>query len=299
MDERSKTCRIETTRPVDLALTLAPLRHGSADSTMRVESTAVSRASWTPLGPATLRARVVAGGVDVEAWGPGAEWALAGAADLCGENDSLDGFAPTGLVAELHRRHAGLRIPRARTVFACLWPVILEQKVTGAEARRAIGGILRAWGHPAPGPLGLSLPPRPEELARRPYYDYHPFGVERRRAEVLRAAAARASQLEQLVERPPAEARDALTRMPGVGVWTAAEVARQAFGDADAVSVGDYHMKNVVAFNLAGEPRADDARMLELLAPFAGHRGRVQRLLEVGGRSPPRYGPRLAIRRLD
>jgi 3-methyladenine DNA glycosylase/8-oxoguanine DNA glycosylase len=68
-----------------------------------------------------------------------------------------------------------------------------------------------------------------------------------------------------------------------------------AFGDADAVSVGDYHLPNLVAYALAGEPRADDARMLELLEPYRGHRGRVIRLVMAGGRSPPRYGPRLAL----
>ena len=65
-----------------------------------------------------------------------------------------------------------------------------------------------------------------------------------------------------------------------------------AWGDPDALSVGDYHIPNLVAFALAGEPRADDARMLELLEPYRGQRGRVQRLLELSGISAPRYGPR-------
>jgi 3-methyladenine DNA glycosylase/8-oxoguanine DNA glycosylase len=69
-----------------------------------------------------------------------------------------------------------------------------------------------------------------------------------------------------------------------------------ALGDADAVSVGDYHLPNTVAFALAGEARADDERMLELLAPFAGHRGRVVRLIEGSGITAPRRGPRMRLR---
>jgi hypothetical protein len=51
-----------------------------------------------------------------------------------------------------------------------------------------------------------------------------------------------------------------------------------------------------VAWALAGEPRADDRRMLELLEPFRGHRGRVCHLLMTAGIGAPRYGPRAPIR---
>ena len=84
--------------------------------------------------------------------------------------------------------------------------------------------------------------------------------------------------------------------MPGIGPWTTAEVAVRAWGDPDAVSVGDFHLKNLVAFALAGEPRGSDERMLELLAPYAGRRALVVRILELGGPRPPRYGPRLSPR---
>jgi hypothetical protein len=36
--------------------------------------------------------------------------------------------------------------------------------------------------------------------------------------------------------------------------------------------------------------------MLELLEPYAGQRGRVQRLLEASGIRMPRFGPRTAPR---
>jgi 3-methyladenine DNA glycosylase/8-oxoguanine DNA glycosylase len=68
-----------------------------------------------------------------------------------------------------------------------------------------------------------------------------------------------------------------------------------AFGDADAVSVGDYHLKNVAAWHLAGEARGTDERMLELLEPFRPFRGVVMRLLGFAG-AAPRFGPRMPLR---
>jgi hypothetical protein len=51
-----------------------------------------------------------------------------------------------------------------------------------------------------------------------------------------------------------------------------------------------------VAYALAGEERADDARMLELLEPYAGHRHRACLLLAHAAPMPPRRGPRMPIR---
>jgi 3-methyladenine DNA glycosylase/8-oxoguanine DNA glycosylase len=75
-------------------------------------------------------------------------------------------------------------------------------------------------------------------------------------------------------------------------------VTVRALGDPDAVSVADAHLSNLVAFALTGKPRGTDEQMLELLAPWAGHRARVIRLLERSGITPPRYGPRVAPRDL-
>ena len=161
---------------------------------------------------------------------------------------------------------------------------VLEQKVAGKEALAAYVGICRAWSEPSPGPRPMLLPPAAEVIAELPYFELSRFGVERRRSETLRRLAARARELEALGLR---DARAYLERFPGVGPWTSAEIARVALGDADALSVGDYNLPHLVAVNLTGEPRGDDAQMLALLAPYAGHRGRAQRLLEVGGRPAP------------
>jgi 3-methyladenine DNA glycosylase/8-oxoguanine DNA glycosylase len=132
-----------------------------------------------------------------------------------------------------------------------------------------------------------------------PYFELHPFGVERRRAETLRAVCARAARIERLAELDPTDARGRLEALPGVGPWTAAMVARVAFADADAVAVGDFHLPNVVCWALAREPRGTDERMLALLEPYRGHRGRVQLLLMAAGVRAPAYGPRREPARID
>jgi 3-methyladenine DNA glycosylase/8-oxoguanine DNA glycosylase len=284
-------------RPLDLRLTLAPHLRGTADPAMRLGRDRAIRATRTADGPATIALTVDGERLHVEAWGPGADRALDGAPALAGVEDGRDGFAPADrLLAELDRRMPGLRIGRSRAVLEALIPAILEQKVTGAEARRAYRGIIGRWGETAPGPFGLRLLPPPEALARLPYEAFHPIGLERRRADLVRSVALRAARFEEIVDLPLPDAYRRLTALPGLGPWTAAEVALRALGDPDAVSVGDYHIPNMVGFALAGERKATDARMLELLAPYRGQRGRVIRLLEASGIRPPARGPRMTIR---
>ncbi|OGO53393.1 MAG: hypothetical protein A2V84_05695, partial [Chloroflexi bacterium RBG_16_70_13] len=244
--------------------------------------------------------------VEAEAWGPGAERVLDGLPALLGLLDDPTGFDPSlhPLVADLARRRPGLRLGWTGVVFEALLPAILEQKVTGGEAAIAFRGLTRRHGEPGPGPVaaaeGLWLQPAPEVLAALPYYAYHPFGVEQRRAEAVRRMARIARRLEELAALPGtraevgAAAAAVLARHAGVGPWTAAEVTLRALGDPDAVSVGDFHLKNLVAFALAGEPRGTDERMIELLEPWRGHRARVIRLLEASGIEAPRHGPRYA-----
>jgi 3-methyladenine DNA glycosylase/8-oxoguanine DNA glycosylase len=267
---------------------------------MRTAHGVAERASRTPDGPVSVRFAETEGGIEVEAWGPGARWLLERAAAWCGAEDDDAGFDPErGLVRDLRRRHAGLRIPRTGLTTERMIPVILEQKVTGNEARRAYRRLVTALAEPAPGPLGLVLPPDPERVATLPYYAFHPFGVERRRAEVLRHVGARAAWVDDAATLPIDAAEDRLATVQGIGPWTVAEVARLAFGDADAVSVGDYHVPNIVAWALAREPRGSDKRMLELLEPYRPHRGRVQRLLEMSGIRAPAFGPRMESRAID
>jgi 3-methyladenine DNA glycosylase/8-oxoguanine DNA glycosylase len=296
--------------PFSLRLTLGIHARGRGDPSMRFEvSGSAWRATRTPDGPVTLFIEAREGSARVRAWGPGSAWAVAGLEGLLGLDDEPGLLVPHHpAVAAAVRRSPGLRIGRTCAVLEALVPAILEQKVTGDEARRALRGLIRVYGENAPGPPGLRLLPAPDVLARLPYHAFHPLGLERRRAELVKAVCRESARLERLGEAaagPGAtpEAREhayaALRIFPGIGPWTGAEVGMRALGDPDAVSVGDFHIPNMVAWALAGEPRGTDERMLDLLEPYRGQRGRVIRLLELGGFEAPRYGPRLSPRRID
>jgi 3-methyladenine DNA glycosylase/8-oxoguanine DNA glycosylase len=284
--------------PLDLSRTLAIHLRGSGDPTMRLVAGRIVRATRTADGPATIAVRPVDGGLEAEAWGPGADRILDAVPALVGLEDDRTGFEPGHhpLVAELDRRHRGIRLGRTGAVIEALVPAILEQKVTGTEAWRGLRGLVRGWGEPAPGPFGLHLLPEPATIAAIPYHAFHPIGVERRRADLVRRVADRAVRFEEVLGLPRDAAYARLTALPGIGPWTAAEVMVRAAGDADAVSVGDFHLPNLVAFCLAGEIRGTDERMVELLEPWRGHRARVIRLLETSGLRPPAFGPRYAPR---
>ena len=262
--------RVHPRLPVDLSLTLPLLRHGRGDPCVRVDpSGAWWRATRTPDGPATVRIALARAEIEATAWGDGAAWAIAAVPELLGLRDSLDGFEPgRGLIRELHRRMPGLRIGRSNAVFEALLPTVFAQKVIGVQAGASFRALVRAYGEPAPGPEPLFLQPAPAVLAATPTYTFHPLGLEARRVGVIREAARRANRLEEALDMNPTDASKRLRAIPGVGPWTAAEVAAVALGDPDAVSVGDYHLANTVAWALAGEPRGDDQRMLELLFLF-------------------------------
>jgi 3-methyladenine DNA glycosylase/8-oxoguanine DNA glycosylase len=287
--------------PIDLGLTLGAQQRGPTDPTFVFAPSGLWRALRTPEGPATLRFVARGEGVLARAWGPGATWALAMAPKIAGAEDSLDGFAPTGLVKELHRRLPGLRMSNGGRVFDALVPTILEQKVAGKEAFLSYASIVKRWGEPAPRPPGaprLVVPPAPDVLAKLAYWELHEHGVERRRAETIRYCASRARRVEEAAEMDTPTAQKRLEALRGVGPWTANEVLLRALGHADAVPIGDYHLPHMVSWALLGEARGTDARMLELLAPFAPHRGRVLRLMVAAGLGPPRRGPRRPLRRI-
>jgi 3-methyladenine DNA glycosylase/8-oxoguanine DNA glycosylase len=218
---------------------------------------------------------------------------------LLGFDDQPETFNPVSrLLWDLHRHHAGLRLGRTGLVFEALLPTILEQKVPSVEAYASYARLVRALGEAAPGDAGLMLPPSPQRLAATPYWAVHRFGVERRRFAIIQLAASRAARLESTVELEPAEARRRLVTLPGIGPWSAAEVSAVAYGDRDVVSLGDYHLPHQVAWALGGEVRGTEARMVELLEPYRGHRARVIRLLTLGGIQAPRFGPRMRLRKI-
>ena len=288
--------------PVDLLRTVSPLRHGTGDPVARVVDGAFWWAARTPDGPATVRVSVrpAEGELTAQAWGPGAERLLAAAPDLVGGGDDWSGLhvGHHPILADVRRRFPGVRLPRTGQVLDSLVPACLEQRVTGQEARRAWRALVRHYGEPAPGPAEpqLWLAPDPAALLAVPSWDWHRFGVDGQRWRAIRAAATVASRLEECVaiaaEHGMAAVHQRLRVVPGIGEWTAAETSLRALGNPDAVSVGDFHVHNLVGYVLTGAARTDDDTMLELLEPWRGQRARVIRLVELSGLTPPKYGPR-------
>jgi 3-methyladenine DNA glycosylase/8-oxoguanine DNA glycosylase len=119
--------------------------------------------------------------------------------------------------------------------------------------------------------------------------------VDSARRRALIGAAQVATRLERAVQLKGAEGRALLRKVPGIGIWTAAEVAQRAWGDPDAVSFGDYHISGNVGYALTGKP-VDDEGMFKLLAPYAPQRQRVVRYIEAAGIVKPRRGPRFSPR---
>ena len=286
---------------MDIRTTLGPLRRGRGDPSHRIADGRFWRTALSPQGPATLALHVQAGEVTAQAWGPGADWTLHGLPALLGAEDDwtgLDVRAYPGLHA-VRRAHPGLRLPRTGLVLDALIPAVLEQRVTGVQAHRAWRGLLYRHGTvpPGPAPEGMRVPPPPAVVLTVTAWEWSRWDVDLARQRTLRAAATVANRLEECVALPLDAAMTRLQVVPGVGVWTAAETAQRALGHPDAVSVNDYHVHNQVVFALTGRPRGTDEEMLELLAPFAGHRHRVVRLIEVAGIGAPRFGPRQSLDR--
>jgi len=284
--------------PVSVGLTLAALSRGGGDPAQRIgPDGALWRTARTPQGPVTLRLRVVAEEVHAQAWGPGAEWMLAQVPALLGDNDDVSDFAPVHpVVRETWRRVPNLRLPSLGLVFECLLPAVLEQRVTGKEARASYRWLLRRYGEPAPGPapVGMRVSPAPSVCKRIPSWEWHRANVDPGRARTVIAAAEVAARLEESLSMERSVRLARLRAIPGVGVWTAAEVAQRAWGDPDEVSVGDFHLPALVGWALVGRP-VDDDGMLELLAPYAGHRHRAVRLVEMSGVRKPAFGPRMPV----
>lgn len=285
---------------VSPGLTLFPLRRGPGDPCFQVgDDGAIWRTSLLGSGSVTARiSRAAPDAVECTAWGSGAEEFLEALPVMLGANDDASNFVPTDpTIAAAHRRVQHLRLGRTGRVLEAIIPAVIEQRVPGADAFRAWRVLVTKFGTPPPGPAParMRVPPAADVWRRIPSWEFHRANVDPGRARTIVSCAQRAASLERLASWPAAQAREALTSLPGVGVWTAAETAQRAFGDPDALSVGDYHIPKMIGWTLLGHP-IDDARMIELLEPMRPHRHRVVRLLEASGLAyEPRRGARLPV----
>jgi 3-methyladenine DNA glycosylase/8-oxoguanine DNA glycosylase len=281
---------------------LRPHRRGGGDPTFRYDDAGrVWRGIRTPEGPATLviEPRPSDGEIVAEAWGSGADWALSSVPDLLGASDDWTGFEPHHpVLAEAWRRHPHVRLGRTGLVMEALVPAIIEQKVTGQEAFAGFRMLVHRFGERAPGPgreQRLWVQPSPEVLRAIPSWEWLRLHIDPARSRALVTAARVAASLERTVTESPEVAETRFRSLPGIGVWTSAEVRQRAFGDPDAVSFGDYHVAKDVGWALTGTP-FDDAQLEAFLEPYRPQRGRVPVLVGIAGLRRPRHGPRMSPR---
>jgi 3-methyladenine DNA glycosylase/8-oxoguanine DNA glycosylase len=289
---------IEIDPVINMRATLRVYRFGTYDPTTRLADGEFWRATLTPHGPATLHLTWTRDRLEAQAWGDGAEWLLAGVPALIGANDSSFRFSANAhpAILKAERNHPGWRIGSSGTLYHELLPNVLGQRVTAGEAIGQWSALCRKLGEPAPGPKqALTLPPTPAQISAHPAWWFHPLGIEAKRADALREIAKYAHRITEWALLAPAAASAKLQLLRGIGPWTIGSAVGPAFGDPDAIPVGDYHIPNMVSWALAGRPRGNDQDMLSLLEPYEGQRGRVIGLLGMDGHAAPKFGPRQRI----
>jgi 3-methyladenine DNA glycosylase/8-oxoguanine DNA glycosylase len=282
--------------PYDFVETTRLLRTGPGDPTLRREADGLWRTAHTTLGPATVRVRV---GPDVQAhaWGPGSAAAMADAPRWLGLHEPAWQLTPHPVVDRLLRQYPGLRSTDTRDVFEALVAFVLQQLVTWQEATRTWQRLCLALGEPAPGPTDLRLSPTPKAILSAGTANLQATGVGPGQARTLMEVARVAHAVRRAADLPTDEADALLQKVRGIGPWTSAMVLGVRLGRPEPIPVGDFHLRDTIGWVLASEPRATDARMVELLEPFRGQAFRVIRLVSAARLEAPKRGPRFAWRR--
>jgi 3-methyladenine DNA glycosylase/8-oxoguanine DNA glycosylase len=297
MSEEPLSIAVAVPRGYELGSSFVMQRVGRLDPTARKEDGRFVKSAATPEGPVTVELTLhERGTVRAQAWGPGARYALERVSAWVGNEDRPETFAPENeTIKRLARVAGGIRLGRSPFPFDLHAALVVQQRVTFAEAAESFRRIAREHGHVAPGPFGTVIFPGYDVLRRIPSYEYRRLGLDTKRAAALIEAARLAPRVVRAAERGLQEARRYLMAIPGTGPWTTELLLGLGFGDADALPLGDVHLPHDVTFALTGEPWGSDARMVELLEPFRPNRFRVLRLITLAGprrpyldRGPPR-----------
>lgn len=294
----SSSRQLRLARPIPLRTQLSPLRRGAGDPTWAEDAAGgIWRATTTPdgVGVERLATDRAAGTVVQEVYGDGRDWLLDRLPALCGELDlGVNEFDPPSVLSEPARSHRGLRVSTTFALVEATVAAILEQKVTGKEAWRAWRSLIRQFGQRTEiGDVVLYAPPTAQEWRKIPSWEWHRAGVDANRSRTIQAAMRVVPDHWDGQDIGAIQQR--IRSVSGIGVWTVAEISQRALGDPDAISFGDYHLPNEVAYLFAGRRNGTDDLMADLLEPWRGHRYRVQRLVELSSVRRPRRGPRMTI----
>lgn len=193
--------------------------------------------------------------------------------------------------ARLRAQH--VRLVRVPWLYELLAGIVLQQRVAYVDAVRSHHWLVREFGERFGDDESLLLFPSPQTLMRLPPEAFREAGVDRERADRLRHVGRTAHHLHKLHALSYGNARALLSKIPGLGPWTIEMLLGGGLGDPDALPLGDYWLPHTVAYALAGEPRATDARMIALMEPLRPHRYRALLWLMLAGAKPVRYGPKM------
>ena len=263
----------------DLARSLGGMRFGLRDPSARFEGNVVLKAAHTPDGPVTFRVRhrSQSGTIEVELWGPGSAWVEPRAEAILGLDDRPEDFTPEHpRLRAAERRARGLRLGQVISLSELHVVTILQQRVKWVEAANAFAKLTARRAIPAPGTDRVVLPLSASDWRRVPSYEVRALGVELKRYQALQVAV-RAAPHVDAAWGDRDKVRALLMSLRGTGVWTTEMVLGHGMGDPDAVPLGDVHLPHEVSKFFEDIPHGSDARMLELLAPYAGNRFRVLR----------------------
>jgi len=244
---------LETAQPFDGAAVLAFLAARAIDGVEAVDDGTYRRTLALPGGPAIVALTPRADGVHLDGDPAAAPVARA----LFGlDQDPAAVRAALGddpILGPLLRARPGLRVPGAASGFEVAVRAVAGQQISVAAARRLLSRLAEAVGERSGdgGALPLRFP-TPAALAAAPD---EAFRMPRSRARALRELA--------LADPPLATPQDAaaLTRLYGIGPWTAGYVALR-LGDPDVFLDGDVAVRTSLA--RLGATTADAPRW----APF-------------------------------
>jgi AraC family transcriptional regulator of adaptative response / DNA-3-methyladenine glycosylase II len=150
-------------------------------------------------------------------------------------------------LAPLVRAYPGLRVPGCWDGFEMTVRAILGQQVSVKGASTMAGRVAAAFGTESAGGV---LFPAPDALAEA---DLTRVGVTRARAASIRALAAAVAGKEIAFHGSLEGFEERMTRIPGVGPWTAQYVAMR-LGEPDAFPAGDLYLRGVAKESEAWRP---------------------------------------------
>jgi DNA-3-methyladenine glycosylase II len=267
--------------PFRFDLALGYLASSPSTIAERVADGEYARAFRTSAGAvAVARVTEAPGGVRVRVEGSDEPAVLDRAAEiarlafgLLGDPTGLDELAAREpIVGPLLARYRGLRPLVIPDPFEALVWAILGQQINVAFAAKTKRALVHAYGEPVPG--GLWLFPEPARLAAVTPEELRPLQISRQKAVYIAELAGAGVDFDALCRQPDEQVVAELTRLKGIGRWTAEYLLLRGFGRPDAIPAGDMGLRSLLG-RLHGLGRnateAEVRRMAEAWAPWRGY----------------------------